>query len=340
MADGDRWYIRLLDRLGVNTTRMRWRLYQREQRANRMLDGETHSPVPPWWHYPNKICPHCRAVNHRDSRTCDSCGRRVPSMWGYRVRRLVSSVLPDEGPVVAMTFLGVMVLFWIAQILLDGVGLSSVMGPSEKAIHVLGAFTPAYAVREGQFWRFMAFGLVHGGLFHIGMNSYFLVQIGPLLEAQLTRGRMLVLITLSQLTSAIACYVWYGEVMGIWYQQPVVGASGWLFGLLGFGIVFAHRAGIQPMRDSLIRSAAFMFVLGFVVNSYASGGGISNSAHFGGLIGGLAFGVLPEGGRRSTLFGERAWNAAAAVSLGLWIATLVFVVRYVVIYWPQINAAR
>ncbi len=258
-------------------------------------------------------------------------------MWAYRVRRLISSVLPDEGPVVSMTFLAVMILFWMVQIFLDGPGLSSVMGPSQDAIHVLGAFTPAFAVGEGQFWRFLSFGLVHGGLLHIGMNSYFLVQIGPLLEAQLTRGRMLVLITLSQLTAAAASYFWYGTIMGVLYQ-PLVGASGWLFGLLGFGIVFAHRAGIRPMRDSLIRSALFMFILGWMIN--AGGGGISNSAHFGGLIGGLLFGVLPEGRHRSVLFGERAWKAAGAVSLGLWIATIVCVVRYVVIFWPQISAAR
>lgn len=337
MADSDGWFLKLLDRLGVNTTQLRWRMYQREQKARRIIEGDAQIPLPGWWRYPNKICPHCKAVTHRDSRICDSCGRRVPSMLGYRVRRLVSSVLPDEGPVVTMTFLGVMIAFWVVQILLDGVSVSSVMGPSGKAIHVLGAFAPAYAVSDGQYWRFLSFGLVHGGLLHIGMNSYFLVQIGPLLEAQLTRGRMLVLITLSQISSAIVSYIWYGKVMGLWYQ-PLVGASGWLFGLLGFGIIFAHRAGIRPMRDSLIRSAVIMFVLGFMIN--ASGGGIGNSAHFGGLIGGLFFGVLPEGRQRSVLFGDRAWNAAAAVSLGLWIATIVFVVHYAVVFWPQISAAR
>ncbi len=34
MPSGDPWYIRALDQLGVNTTKLRWRLYQREKQAN------------------------------------------------------------------------------------------------------------------------------------------------------------------------------------------------------------------------------------------------------------------------------------------------------------------
>jgi len=339
MPDGDRWYIQLLERLGVNTTRLRWRIYQKEQQAKRLIETGGRPASLSWWSYPNKVCPHCRAINNADLTVCISCGRRLPSMAGYRVRRLVSSVVPAEGPVVSMAFLCMMILFWGAQIVIDGMSIGSVMGPSGGAIHVLGAFTTAYAVDLGEYWRFLAFGFVHGGLFHIGMNSYFLVQIGPLLESQLTRTRMLSLITLSQLSSAVMCYVWYGLVQGLW-NVPVVGASGWLFGLLGFGIMFAHRAGIVSMRNSLLQSAAFMFLLGFVVNSYASGGGISNTAHFGGMVGGLLFGVLPESSRMHPRRAERIWNAIGWICLALWIAAIVFAGMCVVQHWPELMELR
>lgn len=337
MPSGDPWYIRALDQLGVNTTKLRWRLYQREKQAKQILETGVKPPAPSWWSYPNKICPRCRAINNRESKLCDSCGRRLPTMSGYRIRRLVLGAVPSEGPVVSMTFLALMFLFWGVQIVLDGPSGASIMSPSGGAIHVLGAFTPHYAVRGHEIWRFLSSGLVHGGLLHIGMNSYFLVQIGPLLETQLSRGRMLALITISQIASNLMTFFWYALVQGLWYV-PLVGASGWLFGLLGYGIVFAHRAGLRPMRDSLIRSAVFMFVLGFMINASGSGISIGNTAHFGGLIGGLFFGVLPEGNRRS-LFSERSWNAAAAVFLVMWIATIVLVARYVIVWWPKISAA-
>ncbi len=337
MPEGDPWYIRALDRIGVNTTRLRWRLYQREQQAARILETGIKPPAPSWWSYPNKICPHCRAINNRESAICDSCGRRLPSMAGYRIRRLILGAIPAEGPVITMGFLAVMTVFWGVQIAFDGIGLRSAMGPSGSAIRALGAFTSAYAVREHEYWRFLAFGLVHGGLLHIGMNSYFLVQIGPMVEAQLTRARMLVLVTLSQITSALTCFVWYTKVGGLWYSPVIVGASGWLFGLLGFGIVLAHRAGMRPMRDSLIRSAAFMFIFGLVINSYAAGGGISNAAHFGGLIGGLLFGVLPETARMNPRAAERAWSAAGLVSFVLWATAIVFAAITVVRNWPGMD---
>lgn len=339
MPEGDRWYIRLLDQLGVNTTKLRWRIYQKEQQAKRLIESGGRPASLSWWSYPNKICPHCRAINNAELKVCHSCGKRLPSMAGYRIRRLIGMVIPSEGPVVSMTFLGVMALFWVAQIVIDGISVGSVMGPSGAAITVLGAFMTGFAVHEGEYWRFLAFGLVHGGLFHIGMNSYFLVQIGPIVESQLTRMRMLSLITISQLASALMCYFWYDVVYNNWYL-PVVGASGWLFGLLGYGIVFAHRAGILSMRDALLRSALFMFILGLVINSYASSGGISNAAHFGGMVGGLLFGVLPESSRMHPRRAERIWNGVGWICLAMWITAIVFAGICVVQHWPELMELR
>jgi rhomboid protease GluP len=331
MADGDPWYIQLLDRLGVNTTRLRWRIYQRQQQAKRLMqEGVGPSKILPWWSYSNKICPHCRAVNNHDARTCNSCGGRLPSMLGYRMRRILVGSIPKEGAVVSMAFFGLMLLVYGVQISLDGPGFRSIMSPSKNAIDVLGAFFRPFIDRYNEWWRFLSFGLVHGGLIHIGFNSYVLMQVGPMVESQLDRARMLALITCSQLTAAFACYVFSPSA-------PIVGASGWIFGLIGFGIVFAHRAGINTIRDSLIRWAIFILIFGFVINSYSAGGGVSNSAHIGGLVGGLAFGMAPEPGLRNDRLGPRIWASAGWVSAAMWLATIVFMVRSVIVYWPEIQ---
>jgi rhomboid protease GluP len=330
MADGDPWYIQLLDRLGVNTTKLRWRLYQRQKQAERLMEeGVKPSSIIPWWSYQNKVCPHCRAVNNHDATTCNSCGKRLPSMFMYRARRLIVGAVPREGAVVSMVFFGLMLAVYAVQIALDGVGLRSMMSPSGAATGVLGAFYRVLIDEYGHYWRIFSFGLVHGGLIHIGFNSYVLMQVGPMVESQLERARMLALITLTQFTSATACYIFSPG-------SPVVGASGWIFGLIGYGIIFSHRAGINSIRDSLIRWAIFVLLFGVLINSY--GGGVSNSAHIGGLAGGLLFGLIPEPGLRTDRTAHRAWLAAGWISAVIWIVTLFLMARSVIVEWPQIQA--
>lgn len=326
MADGDPWYIQLLDRLGVNTTRLRWRLYQRQKQADRIMEeGVRPSSIIPWWSYANKVCPHCRALNNHDATECNSCSKRLPSMFMYRVRRLIVGSVPKEGAVVSIAFLGLMLLMYGLQIVLEDRGIRGLVSPTGDGAEILGILFRPWVEQEGEYWRLLAFGLVHGGLLHIGFNSYALAQVGPLIESQLERGRMLTLVTATQLTSAAACWIFSPG-------NPVLGASGWIFGLIGYGIVFAHRAGISEIRDALIRWAVFVLLFGLVV------GGISNAAHIGGLAGGLAFGTLPEPRIRSDSISGKVWTAAGALSAVLWAVTLAFMAWSVKTHWAELQS--
>ncbi len=334
MASGDPWYITLLDRFGVNTTKLRWRIYQRQRQAQQLMkDGVGPSKIIPWWSYANKICPHCRAVNNHDAKTCDSCGGRLPSMLGYRARRLLLGSLPEDGAIVSMGFMGLMLLFFAVQVVIDGQGLRGIMSPSGNALKALGMYSTNFAFEEGEWWRILASGLIHGGLIHFGFNSYALMQIGPLVEGQMSRAKMLSLVTFSQFTSIAACWYFYPP------YGSVVGASGWIFGLIGFGIVSTHRAGpsLYYIRDQLIRWAVIVFLLGFVVNTYGGGPGISNAAHGGGLVGGVLFALIPSGKVRIEQRLSKVWNFAGSIAATLWFITLIFVVREVVTMWPQMQ---
>lgn len=334
MPDGDPWYMRLLDKLGVNTTKLRWRLYRQEQQAKHLVEQGGYPRFLQWMRYPNKVCPHCRAINNRENRVCDSCGRRLPGMFMYRVRRMFNTILPEEGASVSMVFFALMILFYSVQLAMDGFGFQSMLAPSADALAILGAYRPGDP-ELGVWWRALGFAFVHGGLLHIGMNGYVLLQIGPMVEGQLRRGRMLVLITMGQIGSALACYLWYFRLSGEYHF--IVGASGWLFGLIGFGILYAHRLGpaMRPMRDALIRWAVIVLVLGFVINM----GGramISNAAHIGGLLGGFAFALLPESSPRHMRESDAAWSAAAWLCAVAWLLTLVMAVLSVAVNWPQL----
>ena len=254
----------------------------------------------------------------------------MPSMLRYRISRMVATVTPTDSPVVINVFLGVMVLVYGLQLFLDGFSFSTLMSPSRAATYVLGSWSPLSAVRDGQIWRFLSFGLVHGGIIHIGFNGYALSQIGPLVEQQIDRKRMLVLITLSQFGAAFASYVWQVFVRGD-QLGSTVGASGWLFGLIGYGIVFFHQRGAtgKPIRDQLLRWAAFVLVIGYFMS-----GTINNAAHVGGMLAGMACVYLPDSTRRGA--SDRMWNAAYTVCVALWVVTLVFMLRFVIVVWPQL----
>ena len=79
----------------------------------------------------------------------------------------------------------------------NGFDMSSLMQPSGFSLAVLGSFSGEWAVTNGQYWRFLSFGLLHGGLIHFGMIAYSLYQIGQLIEMQINSVRMLALVTSS-----------------------------------------------------------------------------------------------------------------------------------------------
>ena len=324
------WYITFLDKLGVNTTKLRWRLYQREQQAKSLV----HSKGPTWlrWmQYPHKVCWSCNAVNDRDARICSSCEKRLPSMLGYRVSRLFRSIVPAEGPVVTMVFLGLIVLVYAIEYAANGFRLGGLMSPNPPSLYVIGSFSGGWAVGDGQYWRFLSFGLLHGGLLHFGMIAYSLYQIGQLIESQINRARMLALITLTQFSAAFGTYVWYTLVRDT-PGLPTVGGSGWLYGLLGFGIAYFHQMGpsARPMRDSLFKWAAIWLVLGMIIP------GINNAAHVGGLVAGLGFAYVPEDRMRRARQSNAIWAVVYWVCITAWCATLFFMARSIVHYWPEL----
>ncbi len=315
----------VLAKLGVNTTRIRWRLYQWEKRWKTFTPGNAVPTRLRWLRWPHKTCMHCGALADREERACPKCGAKMPSMPVYRAMRLLGIVTPEGSPVTIGAFLLLMWLVFGLGAVMQGT--SYLFSPTMLTMNVFGAWSVEWILKDREFWRYLSFGLCHIGFWHIGFNTAALLQVGPMVEAQIGKARMLVLITVSQFTATSATYVWYHQIKHA-DQIVTAGASGWLFGLIGFGIAYLwdQVGAAKAYRDVLVRWAIYALVFGFVL-------GANNAAHLGGLLGGLALGITRERNVRAVRISSQIWNASAAISLALWIVTLCFMGHSIVTNW-------
>ncbi len=203
----------------------------------------------------------------------------------------------------------------VAQGMMAGLGPGTLLNPDTYLLLHMGAQYWPLVLVEGEWWRCLTYAFAHGGLIHLGFNMFALYQVGPLIESEVGRARFLFLYVFTALTATAAGFAWQAYAWRTF--APVVGASGSLFGLIGFAVVHYHRigaAGVQ-IRNFMFQWAAFAFIFGLLV-------GADNAGHMGGALGGALLGALfPLGWRRrpvlDTLFSLLALAGGAAVLVSL-----------------------
>ncbi len=146
-----------------------------------------------------------------------------------------------------------------------------------------GALIPAL-VAQGESWRLLSSVFLHSGIAHLGFNMLSLYFLGSFTEEAFGRGRFFALYVLSGVAGGLA-YLYFGG-----FNQPAVGASGAIFGLLGGVLGYAVRRGTFSWQNPLIRQLLILLALNLYLGFSIPN--ISNTAHLGGLAGGFAFGWL------------------------------------------------
>jgi membrane associated rhomboid family serine protease len=170
------------------------------------------------------------------------------------------------------------------------------------------------AVSQGEYWRIIASGFLHGSILHIGFNMYLLYLLGPELERNLGSTRFIMLYIGSLLGGALA-------VLMFNFNQPTLGASGAVLGLAGAMFVALWGRGVSPRQSPAFGLVVINLALPLLVP------GISFWGHFGGVAAGalLAFVTvwLPDKGYTKT--------ASAILSQGLGIIVLLGVACLIVV---------
>ena len=168
---------------------------------------------------------------------------------------------------------------------------------------------------SGYPWRLVTVAFVHGGInpdwqswaLHLGFNAIALDIAAQIVYRLYGAKRLIGWYVIGVVGASLASAIWlpYG------YS---VGASGGVFALFGvaLGAEWAHRPLVERgLREALGRVGGLLLiniVLGFGIGFV--GGGIDNSAHLGGLLTGLIFGVLVQPTRAESM--RRRWSVAVS----------------------------
>ncbi len=170
--------------------------------------------------------------------------------------------------------------------------------PQQEAffIDLLLSFGAAYGpyLERGEYWRLVTPMFLHGGIIHLGINSYALLILGTILERVYGYGRFSLVYVMSGAAGCAASM--------ILSERTSVGASGAIFGIAGALLVVGFRhPQIVPrgMRGAFGRGILPMIVLNLFLGSIIPF--IDQWGHLVGLLGGavMAFLIPPPAAERS-----------------------------------------
>jgi rhomboid protease GluP len=157
-----------------------------------------------------------------------------------------------------------------------GAGISLLSFPGE-VLDLLGAKNGGHIYIQGEWWRLIAAGMLHGGIIHIGFNTWVLMDVGPMVEEFYGGYRTFLIYAVGSICG-FAASLWWKPLV------PSVGASAGIFALIGAMIAYGYRYRTPiggAIRNHFIRWAIYMVLIGLIVPF------IDQAAHLGGLAGGF-----------------------------------------------------
>jgi len=155
------------------------------------------------------------------------------------------------------------------------------------------AIKPANILAGKYLWTFFTSMFMHANFFHIFANMFSLFFIGGLVQKILGQRRFLYFYLISGLFAGLL-FVLSGLFSPADMETYAVGASGALFGLVGFLVIITPNLPVYVMLIPIpikmkYAGPGILIVLWLI--SRAGNIPIGNMAHFGGLVAGLVYGI-------------------------------------------------
>jgi rhomboid protease GluP len=217
-----------------------------------------------------------------------------------RVRTTASSL----GLSVTTVLVGINVAVFV-MMALSGV---SILEPNLQQLLKWGANWGPLSLGS-QPWRVLTSNYEHIGIIHIFFNMWCLLNLGALAERVFDRWTYILIYTASGLAGSLASLWWHPMVYGAGASGAIFGLAGALLAALYLGKLPIPRQALKSTMKSLVMFAGYTLFFGLVP-------GIDNSAHIGGLVGGLALGTFFSGHLRDAPEERQRWRIYAIVGTG------------------------
>jgi len=251
---------------------------------------------------PRRMCPHCRAFITDRDKVCPYCNEAVGPRYAERARTadIIGGFIPHARFNTMLILLINAGLFVATAIFSMKQGLGSGMeGFNGRVLYAFGAKIGLQDL-DGQWWRLVTAGFLHGGLLHILMNSWVIFDLGAQVESVYGAARMWVIYFLATVVGFYASAVFSPGLS--------VGASAGLCGLIGAMIALGarHRNPVGAhIRRRYITWAVYLLIFGLIPGFH-----IDNYAHFGGMAAGFVIAYVAETPRAAGP-AEKMWQAAS-----------------------------
>ena len=260
------------------------------------------------------MCRSCGAIVGAGQISCAVCGASTTAQPTSRA----AGAIPDretlrfaralmERPVkftiiLLMTNLFVYLMMWQSS----GMRFSLLEVFPYHVLVAYGAKLNFLIANNHQWWRFVTPMFIHVNLLHLLVNMYSLWIIGPYVEKLYGMSKFVVFWVLTGIAGVVASYLTvvtpdtplatFGRFIFKIQDEPSVGASGALFGLVGvlfvFGIKF-RRELPEGFKRAFGTGLLPMILLNLFIG-YVGRGLIDNAAHLGGLVAGAALALVVD----------------------------------------------
>ncbi len=305
------FWTKLAKSLGLSPTWWRWRWMNFKKRLAGLFS--TDKNVVRHLRSGQKICRNCGALASAGDRVCTVCGARLPSATGSFLYKVFGLIMPGVSPATAAVTAVIGVNF-LVQVL--GSGGRALLNPGIESLVNSGALV-SQLIAAGQWWRLLTCVFVHIGIIHILFNLFALLSVSSFLEEELGAARYLSVFLLTGLGGSMASYLLHVRVIS-------AGASGAIFGLIGFSISYFRRQGSARGRDIqgfMLRWALYAFIFGLFV-------GADNYAHGGGFVAGFILGTVMELRQDEKRRRDPMWKTLAFVLSALLVIGFFLLLRF------------
>ncbi len=255
-----------------------------------------------------RMCPNCRAFITTDDKVCPYCDFRVgpKAVDRHAAAGALGGLIPHARFTTTVILLINTGLYIAMMIHMQAGGQGLSFDFDGRTLVDFGAkFGPFMA--QGEWWRLVTAGFLHGGILHILMNSWVLFDLGAQTEEMYGTSRYLVIYFVSTVMGFLASFFWSP-------MTPSIGASAGIMGLIGAMIALGVRdrsAWAAEIRRFYTRWVVYILVFG-LLPFFAT----DNAAHIGGVIAGFLVGFAAGTPGFKTAM-ERVWQVAAGICLAL-----------------------